>query len=964
MQRRIQLVLLTTILMFGLLGLAANAPAAAQSGGVLTGSTANPPASVNLSTEGTVDFAHWGLNSASDFNSKSGATVEISNFTKIGTATVGRYTNNPVSYSWTGGTPAASATNTTTGVYIEGLNNGFQFTVPADTNQRTLKVYVGVFDTRGELTATLSDNSAAQYVDSSLVTDWAQGNAVYTLTYRAASAGRTLTVRWINKDGTGNVTLQGATLAGGGFAPPTNTPVVPTNTPIPSATPTTSPGGGLLTGSGATSPASLNLSSEGSTDWAHWGLNAATDFNSKNGATVQINNITVVGSGSPARYDDNDTAFTWTGGTPTASATNTTTGIYLGGINNGLQFTVPADTTQRTLKVYVGSYDAQGRLQASLSDNSATAYTDTAAAGSANRVYTLNYRAASAGQTLTVRWTQVGGGGNVTLQAATLSGGGSNPTPVPTVTIVPGTSARSGAIYDAEAVSNTRGTGVVISPCAYCVGRFKVGNIGLGAANFLQFNNVAQQAAGTRRVIIYYMNGDGVGLNRTADISVNGGAPSTVTFPFTTPWPLPRRGWVEVDLPLNAGSNTIRFSNNTAYAPDIDMIIVLGQTGIADPVPPAGTPVAASGNCGAGVPRDKHLQPFSCDSIWNMPIGSNAVYVPAGIVYRTDTNGGLGTVIRFDEDWYYVTQASDPAVPWYSPFGFDTHCSGQFPNQSENAPAISTGTIKVPNDFLFAPQVTDPVFDTPNNPAAFLQPDGSTLIQMQPLARCEAGGPVYGYAAWNFPAGTWESIYGTGIYGGHFGSGLSSIGGALRVGELRPGSGPVRHALKLELAGTLYYYWSVQENRGYRWPADREDFCASSEPRDPNNPACQDSYLGTNPALRPGSLLAIPPNVTEASLNLETEPGRILFRTLQDYGGYIADDSGGDAFQTAVEGGFPEQFWADWGYSWDLDNAQSTAFGRDMVKLYTALYVVDNNGPNNIGGGGTPRAPLAPPIGN
>jgi len=28
------------------------------------------------------------------------------------------------------------------------------------------------------------------------------------------------------------------------------------------------------------------------------------------------------------------------------------------------------------------------------------------------------------------------------------------------------------------------------------------------------------------------------------------------------------------------------------------------------------------------------------------------------------------------------------------------------------------------------------------------------------------------------------------------------------------------------------------------------------------------------------------------------------------------------------------------------------------------LHVVDNNGPSSIGGGGTPRAPVAPPIGN
>jgi hypothetical protein len=39
-----------------------------------------------------------------------------------------------------------------------------------------------------------------------------------------------------------------------------------------------------------------------------------------------------------------------------------------------------------------------------------------------------------------------------------------------------------------------------------------------------------------------------------------------------------------------------------------------------------------------------------------------------------------------------------------------------------------------------------------------------------------------------------------------------------------------------------------------------------------------------------------------------------------------------------------------------------TPFGRDMVKIFTRLAVVDNNSPSSVGGGGTPRQPLAPPL--
>ncbi len=35
--------------------------------------------------------------------------------------------------------------------------------------------------------------------------------------------------------------------------------------------------------------------------------------------------------------------------------------------------------------------------------------------------------------------------------------------------------------------------------------------------------------------------------------------------------------------------------------------------------------------CGSGQLRDKNMWPFACDSIWNVPIGSNANYVDAYI---------------------------------------------------------------------------------------------------------------------------------------------------------------------------------------------------------------------------------------------------------------------------------------------------------------------------------------------
>ncbi|HEX6125576.1 MAG TPA: hypothetical protein VFZ23_09425, partial [Pyrinomonadaceae bacterium] len=169
----------------------------------------------------------------------------------------------------------------------------------------------------------------------------------------------------------------------------------------------------------------LDLSAEGTTDWAHWGL-SGTSFNHKAGVASQISNFAQVGNRQAQQFGNNTTLYSWTDGTPTASASNVSTGLSMRGLNNGYQVTVAADTLSRTLKMYVGLWAAGGRFEASLSDGSAPVYIDTTPVNptaTTNLVYTLNYQAASAGQTLTVTWTanQVfNNKSNVTLQAATL----------------------------------------------------------------------------------------------------------------------------------------------------------------------------------------------------------------------------------------------------------------------------------------------------------------------------------------------------------------------------------------------------------------------------------------------------------------------------------------------------------------------------------------------------------------
>lgn len=574
---------------------------------MLTGSFSIPSGIQNLTTLGTADWAHWGLYSSTSFDHKANVLPQIGNYTVVNAeaGAVASYNGNPIGYTWTDGTPDSSISGTTTGVYVNGLNHGFQFSSPADTTTRTLTVFAGVYNGTGQLTAHLSDGSAADFIDTSLSSNGSQIGA-YTLQYAAANAGQTLQVTWTLNAGAGNVNIQSAALAesGGGtvtqdfsatvqpstesataggtanftvaiaslngfsgtvalavtglpqgatagFSPstisngagssiltvtvPSNAspnswpltitgtsgalshtatatlqitgppdftlssqpvsqsvtagnstsftvtvapqngfnsavalsasglPAATTATFVPATIPagggsslltvttgsTTSsgsssititgtsgtlnhsttatiivsqPGSGTLTGAVSTPAGVQNLTTLGTADWAHWGLSSSTSFDHKSSGNSQIGNFTIVNgqAGSVASFGGSATTYSWTDGTPDTSVSGTSTGVYITGQTRGFQFTAPADTTARTLTVFLGVFAGQGQLTAHLSDGSAADFVDTSLSSGAG-AYTLQYQAAATGQTLTITWTLVSGEGNVNLQAAALS---------------------------------------------------------------------------------------------------------------------------------------------------------------------------------------------------------------------------------------------------------------------------------------------------------------------------------------------------------------------------------------------------------------------------------------------------------------------------------------------------------------------------------------------------------------
>jgi hypothetical protein len=341
--------------------------------------------------------------------------------------------------------------------------------------------------------------------------------------------------------------------------------------------------------------------------------------------------------------------------------------------------------------------------------------------------------------------------------------------------------------------------------------------------------------------------------------------------------------------------------------------------------------------------RDPYLWPFAQNSIWNMPIGSNATYTPANL--EMPTKG----MLTLDEDYIVLTpDVPDMKVYWCSVrWGEGDRCT---PNQPLNLQA----NVPIPQSFVVSPQTWDGT--KPNAGIAVLLKDKRTIWQSQPFAHCTQGGD----ATTGYVYADNQDLYGQGYYGSHGGSRLSVLGGSIRNHELSPTSGPIRHAIKMNICGKKNLYYDAV-NKGFRWPALAADAAAPTDySKDRTTPAVPDCRMG--------ALMAIPAKVTIESLGLETQPAKMIAQALQDYGGYVVDDTGWDVFAIETEWGpngrFRDEFKKNWGFDFvvSMSQATSTQWGRDIVKIYKALNIVTNNSATSIGGGGTPRQELAPPF--
>jgi hypothetical protein len=308
-----------------------------------------------------------------------------------------------------------------------------------------------------------------------------------------------------------------------------------------------------------------------------------------------------------------------------------------------------------------------------------------------------------------------------------------------------------------------------------------------------------------------------------------------------------------------------------------------------------------------------------------MPVGSSAQYVAADLT---------GTLITVDEE-PIILSPSSPLRPLWENDQWPANCQ-QTGSVADSVPVPDGYTVPEGNASFM-----------PNYAGGVLKADGRTIIELQYATRCGDQGPL--------TAGIVRSshdIYGSGVgfgVGGHGGSSLSGVGGSLRVWEAESDVA-IQHALKVVLpVGVL-----SGTNGGYRWPAQNADSGY-------NDPSGWAYYAGSNGELRMGALLALAPGVNIDGLGLQTAMGKRLAKALQDYGAYVVDahPNTWSPLTWAAEYGVEDALWSRYGY-----NLESGALQADSLKLFKQLSVVTNNTSSSVGGGGTPRQPLLPPIGN
>ena len=383
----------------------------------------NPGDTLNLTEEGTLDWVHI---TGNEVNRKSGDANLIQWKNLDADSALSTAKDSAMAYTWTDGAPVVEKNEYThTGVFnYRGIGTGmveedagYQISIPAADETRTLTFVSGIWQASAEIDITVNEDEKPVYTTQLQAGGSAEMNK-YTVTVREGNEVTVTTKIKEKKHKDGNLSLGGIALK--------------TVEPSPVA----------VKVQDVSAFPELNLTERGDEDWIHF--EGEKGF-SQEGVGTTVRKKDVEPQVTYQKLSDDETTtmkdakvkYTWTDGTPVESAKDNTTGAvftYKNGDKDsiGEEITLPAGYElkvspaqyDRELVFVSGVWSADASISIKLDGEETPVYENnelTAGGEGANKVYTVAL-AAEKGMTVTGQIKKKSNEwGNFNLQAAALS---------------------------------------------------------------------------------------------------------------------------------------------------------------------------------------------------------------------------------------------------------------------------------------------------------------------------------------------------------------------------------------------------------------------------------------------------------------------------------------------------------------------------------------------------------------
>jgi hypothetical protein len=297
--------------------------------------------------------------------------------------------------------------------------------------------------------------------------------------------------------------------------------------------------------------------------------------------------------------------------------------------------------------------------------------------------------------------------------------------------------------------------------------------------------------------------------------------------------------------------------------------------------------------------------PFAPDSVFNLPLGSNAQWQANGQL--SSANVFVNTTASGFNENIYVGTASDPVVTVTNNAG-----SGGTPG---------TFQVHIPSGAVPAAggDSTFTVEDTTNN--TWYSFGGFNWSGSNTATVSQASSEPFNGSGITQDGSDWDEGVGT-----------------LMQSDLN--SGTIDHMLRMELPTDMLESFSKTSTSTlapYAWPQTQEDGFAINGNGGP-------AYTGTVPY---GVTIGIPAGVAEPAAVAANAGANLLWNALQDHGAMVRDSGGSGntvIFQTDQ----------------NVNPNDPLIQGMDQLgsQIMASAQILTNQGPNSINGGGTPIVPL------